>query len=87
MQGIIVVAVYCMEKRKFLVGAFIYGSLINFKHIYLYGMFAFFVYILKEYVLKANSSIEKVRNLVKVGVVTLIPFLLSFVPFLVVGQF
>jgi ALG6, ALG8 glycosyltransferase family len=58
---------------------------LNFKHIYLYAGLAFFAYILKNYVLKPDGNLEKLQNLIKVGVVTLIPFFLAFLPFIAEG--
>jgi alpha-1,3-glucosyltransferase len=58
---------------------------LNFKHIYLYASLAFFAYILKQYVLEENNTTERVTRLVKVAAVTLAPFFISFLPFIVAG--
>lgn len=53
--------------------------LLNFKHIYLYIAPIYFLYILGHYV---KFDLKK---LAKVGIVTVLPFLVSFAPFIVVG--
>jgi hypothetical protein len=50
MQAIFLAAVQLIRTKRFLLGAFVYSVLLNFKHIYLYAVLAFFFCILKEYV-------------------------------------
>lgn len=51
MQAIFILSVELIRRRQFAKGALAYSILLNFKHIYLYSSLAFFIYILKEYVL------------------------------------
>lgn len=51
MQALLIASVGFMNKQKYLTAAFSFSLLLNFKHIYLYCAPAFFVYILKQYVL------------------------------------
>lgn len=87
MQAIFILSVYLIIKEDYLKGAFVYACLLNFKHIYLYSGIAFLAYILKHYVLKPQSFTHKITNLIKVGTVTIIPFILSFSPFIISGGF
>lgn len=85
MQAIFLLSVHFIQQDKFLRGAFLYSCLLNFKHIYLYASLAFLAYILKQYVLKADSNQERLMRLAKVGTVTLLPFVAAFLPFLLNG--
>lgn len=50
MQSLLVLSVGLIKEKKYLMGAFTYAILLNFKHMYLYSAPAFFVYLLKEYI-------------------------------------
>ena len=76
-----------MRRKQFLAAAFTYSALLNFKHIYLYASLAFFIYLLKEYVLAGQDINKKFNNLTKLALVTIIPFIVSFLPFIIVGGF
>lgn len=60
MQSIFLLSIYFIQEKHFLRGAFTYACLLNFKHIYLYASIAFLAYILKYYVLKAESNSAKI---------------------------
>jgi alpha-1,3-glucosyltransferase len=62
-----------------LASACLFSVLLNFKHIYLYVAPIYFVYILGAYV-KFNPI-----KLAKVAIVTVMPFILSFLPFVLAG--
>ena len=51
MQAIFLLSIELIRRKEFVKGAFCYSVLLNFKHLYLYSSLAFFVYILKDYVL------------------------------------
>ena len=87
MQAIFLLSVELIRRKRFEEGAFVYSCLLNFKHIYLYAALAFFVCIVKEYIFKEVSFANKIKKLVKIGVITLIPFGISFGPFFLVGGF
>lgn len=70
-----------MIKEKILLAALTFSILLNFKHIFLYFAPAYFIYILKNYVLKENPF----SRFVKVGVITILPIFLSFLPFIIIG--
>lgn len=56
MQALLVMSVVDICNRRYLRGAFLYATLLNFKHIYLYCAPAFFVYLLKEYIFNAQHN-------------------------------
>jgi alpha-1,3-glucosyltransferase len=82
LQTLFILSVYCVQQGRFLPGALFYATLINFKHIYIYAAPAFFIYLLRKQVCQASRPIT---NLFILAAVTLLPFLLSFGPFLWVG--
>ncbi|VDL64345.1 unnamed protein product [Nippostrongylus brasiliensis] len=73
----------------FLYSAFFYCVLLNFKHIYLYYAPAYVVFLIRVYFFRTtddlfNASRTLYRG-VKLAAAMIIPFLLSFGPFLTVG--
>ena len=87
MQALFLASVNLINRRQYLAGAFAYTVLLNFKHIYLYAALAFFVSILKGYVLRKRAIRKQIINLLKVAGVVLIPFIVAFLPFFIVGGF
>lgn len=85
MQAVFLLSVHLVQQQKFLKGAFLYSCLLNFKHIYLYAALAFLAYILKQYVLKAENNQQRLARLAKVGIVTVLPFVAAFLPFVLSG--
>ena len=85
MQAIFIASIQFMRKEYYLSAAFTYATLLNFKHIYLYAALAFVVALLKLYVLAPSNTSEKITRLIKLGIVTLLPFLLAFLPFILTG--
>ena len=68
-----------------LFSAFMFATLLCFKHIYLYLAPAYFFYLLRSYCLTPTWRPQLV-NAVKLGGVVLGPFVLAFGPFLMFGQ-
>ena len=68
-----------------MLSAFCYSTLLNFKHLYLYCAPAFFIYLLVHYVFNSNKEANSISRLAKVGAITLLPFFISFGPFVVSG--
>lgn len=79
MQGILIFSVQKMIDGDVIFSAGLFSMLLNFKHIYLYVAPVYFLYILAAYVRM------DVKRLVKVGVVTIVPFLVAFGPFVLAG--
>lgn len=63
LQTIFLLSLYFLIiKKQYLKAAFTYSVLINFKHIYIYCALAYFVIILKDYVLQYDrSKLNKVK--------------------------
>lgn len=72
---------------KILLAAGVFSALLNFKHIYLYVAPVYFIYILKFYVMKHHQIQRQIAGFLKVAAIALVPFVLSFGPFLVAGGF
>ena len=68
-----------------LISAFLFASLLCFKHIYLYLAPAYFFYLLRTYCLSPSWRPQPL-NIVKLGIVALAPIILAFGPFLAMGQ-
>lgn len=68
-------------------GAGLYSILLNFKHIYLYVAPIYFIYILKFYVLDETKMKTRINKFFKVAIVTLVPFIIAFGPFVILGGF
>ncbi len=68
---------------QFIFGAVIYTILLNMKHIFLYMAPAYFVFYLKYYVFK--DKLFHFSKLVKLGVVIIGIFLVSFLPFIMIA--
>ena len=79
-----------MIRKRYLLSAFCFSILLNFKHIYLYCSPAFFMYLLVHYVLRDQAGKAKensVMKFMKLAIITIIPFVVSFGPFFVVDGF
>ena len=87
MQAVFLLSVELMRRKRYEEGAFVYSCLLNFKHLYLYSALAFFVCIVKEYIVVEESNGGKIKKLIKIGIITLIPFAVSFGPFFIIGGF
>jgi len=89
--GIFMMSIGCMMSDCYLSSALLFAILLNFKHIYVYCAPAYFVYLLSTYCRKQNGSLcifgISLVNLIKLGVIVIGTFALSFGPFLAKGQF
>lgn len=86
MFGIMMLSIYYIQNEKWVIGSFLFSSLINFKHIYLYIAPAFFFYILFFYCLRPGSALAQLGRLIKIGIIAIIPFVLSLGPFIYMNQ-
>ncbi len=77
------------SQNKPLLSAFLFSTLLNLKHIYMYIAPAFFIYLLRSYVYPPGSTSAHLpaatERLITVGAFTLAPFALSLVPLLLAG--
>ncbi|PWZ01402.1 hypothetical protein BCV70DRAFT_198832 [Testicularia cyperi] len=82
--GVLAWSLWAAREDRPLLCAFLFSSLLNLKHIYVYIAPPFLVYLLRSYVFPVGSSgIDLSRafeRLLTVGVVTLVPFGMSLVP-------
>ncbi|KAI9348721.1 glycosyl transferase [Zopfochytrium polystomum] len=83
LYGILVLSIAAMGEKRFLLGGALFAAVLNFKHIYLYQAPAVFFYILSAYCfVKTEKGVSfSPVNLVKIGIVTVAVFALSFGPF------
>ncbi|XP_025208473.1 probable dolichyl pyrophosphate Glc1Man9GlcNAc2 alpha-1,3-glucosyltransferase [Melanaphis sacchari] len=83
--GILLISISHIIKGENYLGAFWFTVLLNFKHIYLYLAPAYFVYLLKHFCLKKKIQFA-LKRLIKLGVIVLGVFSISFGPFIFNGQ-
>ncbi|GAC73845.1 glucosyltransferase - Alg8p [Moesziomyces antarcticus T-34] len=82
--GVLAWSLWAAREDHPLLCAFLFSSLLNLKHIYVYVAPPFLVFLLRSYVVpvgtRASDVGRCVERLITVGVVTLIPFVLSLAP-------
>lgn len=87
--GVLAWSLWAAREDRPLLCAFLFSSLLNFKHIYVYVAPPFLVFLLRSYVFPVGSRASDlgrgVERLITVGVVTLLPFMLSLVPLAIDG--
>lgn len=87
--GILAWSLWAAREDKPLWCAFLFSSLLNLKHIYVYVAPPFLIFLLRSYVFPIGSRASDLgrsfERLLTVGVVTLIPFLLSLAPVAIDG--
>lgn len=90
--GILFISIARVLQRRDIEAAFWFTILLNLKHIYIYLAPAYFIYLLRSYVLlgpaspRPTSRLGQIFRLVKLGVIVLGVFGLSFGPFVLRGQ-
>jgi alpha-1,3-glucosyltransferase len=76
-------------QRKYLLCAFLFSSLLNLKHIYMYTAPAYFVFLLRAYVYPVGSTRTSlpaaIERLITLGAFTLAPFAISLLPLMLSG--
>lgn len=77
--GILLLSISFLLEERYVMCTFVFASLLNFKHIFIYMAPAFGIYLLKFYCL--DPSKNPLFALVKILVAGLTPFALSFGPF------
>ncbi|KAE9552484.1 hypothetical protein FO519_004297 [Halicephalobus sp. NKZ332] len=83
LNGVLLFSISFILKGRFLLGAFLFAVLLNFKHIYLYYVPAFVIFFIYEYLLPINMGIFK--RVIGLGSAVVFPVLLSFGPFYFMG--
>lgn len=91
LYGILFWSIWAAREGRPLLCAFLFSSLLNFKHIYVYIAPAFFVFLLQTYVINGQSDKNSIsfsgagERLFTLGTITLIPFAASLTPLLMSG--
>lgn len=91
LYGVLFWSIWAAREGRPLLCAFLFSSLLNFKHIYVYIAPAFFVFLLQSYVIKGQSDKNTIsfsgagERLFTLGTITLIPFAASLTPLLLSG--
>ncbi|CAF1324731.1 unnamed protein product [Adineta steineri] len=85
--GILLISISCMYQNQYLMSAIWFSTLLNLKHIFLYIAPAYIVYLFYSFCIKQSSNWKRfIINLVTLGIATLVPFVLSFGPFILMNQ-
>jgi len=84
--GVLFLSLWAARTHRPLLCAALFASLLQFKHIYVYVAPAYFVYLLRAYMLpsmptSASAVSAAIDRTIKLGAATLVPFLLSILPF------
>ncbi|EPQ26439.1 uncharacterized protein PFL1_06087 [Pseudozyma flocculosa PF-1] len=87
--GVLLWSLWAAREDRPLLCAFLFSSLLNLKHIYIYIAPPFVVYLLRAYIYPPGSQPsdlpKSLERLIILGAVTLAPFLLSLVPLAIDG--
>uniref|UniRef100_A0A8R1UG83 Alpha-1,3-glucosyltransferase n=1 Tax=Pristionchus pacificus TaxID=54126 RepID=A0A8R1UG83_PRIPA len=87
LTALVILSIVSMMKGRFLLAAFLYSILLNFKHIYLYYAPGFVVTYLIHWFdsrnLHRQPLFHTIKNGVSLLVVLLLPFIFSLTPFLI----
>ncbi|CAJ0607631.1 unnamed protein product [Cylicocyclus nassatus] len=86
LTAILILSIHFADSGRFLMAAFLYCVLLNFKHIYLYYAPAYVVFFLRSYFFTTIDELFDVCRILQLGLKLAIamatPFVLSFLPFL-----
>ncbi|CAF2386384.1 unnamed protein product [Rotaria sp. Silwood2] len=85
--GILLISISCMYQNQYLMGAIWFSTLLNLKHIFLYIAPAYVVYLFYAFCIRQSSNWKYfIIKLITLGIATLVPFILSFGPFVLMNQ-
>lgn len=99
--GILLLSITKLSEGRALEGSFWFAVLLNFKHIFLYIAPAYFIFLLRSYCFQPSATEKKEKQLrifgvniwdfsplklMRLGVVVVLVFSLSFGPFIAMGQ-
>ncbi|KAJ7591180.1 glycosyltransferase family 57 protein [Mycena floridula] len=85
MFGILLWSIYMAQNGNKLACGILFAILLNFKHIYMYLAPAYFVYLLRSFCLSPSGTLQ-IKNFLSLANAVILVFLLSFGPFIVMGQ-
>ncbi|KAK7061626.1 alpha-1,3-glucosyltransferase [Favolaschia claudopus] len=85
MFGILLWSILMARNGNKLASGILFAVLLNFKHIYMYLAPAYFIYLLRSFCFSASGKLE-IKNFLSLANAVIAVFLISFGPFIVMGQ-
>ncbi|KAF7301365.1 Alpha-1,3-glucosyltransferase [Mycena indigotica] len=85
MFGILLWSILMARNGKKLASGILFAVLLNFKHIYMYLAPAYFIYLLRSFCFSPSGKLE-IKNFLSLANSVIAVFILSFGPFIVMGQ-
>ncbi|KAJ7368184.1 glucosyltransferase [Mycena albidolilacea] len=85
MFGILLWSILMARNGNKLASGVLFAVLLNFKHIYMYLAPAYFVYLLRSFCISPSGQFE-IKNFLSLANAVIAVFLVSFGPFIVMGQ-
>lgn len=86
--GFELLTIHLSFQNRYLLCAFLFSTLLNFKHIYIYIAPAYFIFLLQAYIVKGSSHTAysgAAERFFTLAFITLIPFALSVIPLAMSG--
>ncbi|KAJ6515980.1 glycosyltransferase family 57 protein [Mycena sanguinolenta] len=85
MFGILLWSILMARNGNKLASGILFAVLLNFKHIYMYLAPAYFVYLLRSFCISPSGQLE-IKNFLSLANAVIAVFIVSFGPFIVMGQ-
>nr|GAT54041.1 dolichyl glycosyltransferase [Mycena chlorophos] len=85
MFGILLWSILMARNGNKLASGILFAVLLNFKHIYMYLAPAYFIYLLRSYCFSPSGKLE-IKNFLSLANSVIAVFILSFGPFILMGQ-
>ena len=85
LSGILLLSMARIVEKREVEASFWFSVLLNMKHIYAYISPAFFVYLLRNYCFDRHMNF-KLKNFIKLSLTVALVFVVSFGPFIALGQ-
>ncbi|KAJ7937161.1 glucosyltransferase [Mycena leptocephala] len=85
MFGILLWSILMARNGNKLASGILFAVLLNFKHIYMYLAPAYFIYLLRSFCISPSGKLE-IKNFLSLANAVIAVFIVSFGPFIVMGQ-
>ncbi|KAJ6539236.1 glucosyltransferase [Mycena capillaripes] len=85
MFGILLWSILMARNGNKLASGVLFAVLLNFKHIYMYLAPAYFIYLLRSFCISPSGKLE-IKNFLSLANAVIAVFIVSFGPFIVMGQ-
>ncbi|KAJ7283761.1 glucosyltransferase [Mycena rebaudengoi] len=85
MFGILLWSILMARNGNKLASGILFAVLLNFKHIYMYLAPAYFIYLLRAFCISPSGKLE-IKNFLSLANAVIAVFIISFGPFIVMGQ-